>query len=138
MADIKPGQVWADNDERSMGRTLRVEAVEGGKAVCVILTNSNPTQAELDRGERRTQDTRGRKTRISLARFKPTNTGYRLIRDQQYGIRWGADNDVVFAYGSRALAEAALGEDGRSVGILVVHEYEPGTPNATEWREVEG
>ena len=55
---------------------------------------------------------------------------------QQYGIRWGADNDVVFAYGSRPLAEAALGEDGRSIGILVVHEYEPGTPNSTEWREV--
>ena len=64
---------------------------------------------------------------------KPKN-----LSAQQYGIRWGADSDVVFAYGSRALAEAALGEDGRSVGILVVHEYEPGTPNATEWREVEG
>src|ERR1017187_9163461 len=48
---------------------------------------------------------------------------------QQYGIRWGADNDVVFAYGSRPLAEAALGEEGRSIGILVVHEYEA----ASDW-----
>lgn len=54
---------------------------------------------------------------------------------EQYGIRWPSGS--VFSYGSRELAEAALGDDPRRVGVLVVHEYEPGTANATEWREVE-
>jgi|HubBroStandDraft_6_1064221.scaffolds.fasta_scaffold00062_13 hypothetical protein len=53
----------------------------------------------------------------------------------QYGIRWPTGS--VFCFGSRELAEAALGEDPRRAGVLVVHEIEPGTPNATEWREVE-
>lgn len=55
---------------------------------------------------------------------------------QQYGIRW--PTGVVFPFISREAAEASLVEDGRGVGVLVVHEYEPGTPNATEWREVQG
>jgi hypothetical protein len=143
--EVKPGQIWADNDSRSAGRTLRIDRIVDSKAVCTILANADDLQRALDacmpgepaRVGEYPDDRRGKTTRISLARFRPTNTGYRLVRDQQYGIRWGADNDVVFAYGSRPLAEAALGEDGRSIGILVVHEYEPGTPNCTEWREVE-
>lgn len=81
MITVKPGQIWADNDERCMGRTLRVDRIEDGKAVCTVLTNSNPVQAELDRGERRTQDTRGRVTRISVTRFRPVSTGYRLVEE---------------------------------------------------------
>ena len=53
---------------------------------------------------------------------------------QQYGVRWPTGS--VFAYASREAAETALAEDGRGIGVLVVHEYEPGTPNSTEWREV--
>jgi hypothetical protein len=56
---------------------------------------------------------------------------------QQFGVRWGTDNDVVFAYPSREDAWTAIREDSRGIGILVVHEYEPGTPNSTEWRAVE-
>jgi hypothetical protein len=48
----------------------------------------------------------------------------------QFGIRWPAGS--VFAHPSRESAEAALKADGRGIGVLVVHEYEPGTPNATE------
>ncbi|MEO3869370.1 hypothetical protein ABGB18_11110 [Nonomuraea sp. B12E4] len=80
--DVRAGQVWADNDERVAGRTLRVEAIDGDKAVCTVLTNSTDTQERIDRGERSNlQDTRGRTTRISLARFRPTKTGYRLVQD---------------------------------------------------------
>ena len=61
---------------------------------------------------------------------KPQNPNTR-----QYGIRWPTGS--VFAFSSQEAAEAALREDGRGVGVLVVHDIEPGTPNATEWREVE-
>lgn len=129
MTEVKPGQVWADNDTRSEGRTLRVDAIEDSKAVCTILTNSS-LESSWPR-----QDTRGRVTRISLTRFRPTATGYRLIWDYQYGIRWPTDS--VFAFSSRGEAEQALVDDGRGIGVLVVHGYEPHTSNATEWQEVE-
>ncbi|MFF4197903.1 hypothetical protein [Nonomuraea sp. NPDC001831] len=45
-----------------------------------VLTNPTDTQKRIDRGERsNAQDTRGRQTRISVARFRPTSTGYRLL-----------------------------------------------------------
>jgi hypothetical protein len=138
--EVKPGQIWADNDPRSAGRTLRVGYIEdSGKVVCTVLTNSADAQTAIDGGPNilgyAPKDARGKRTRIGIARFKPTSTGYRLVQDQQYGIRWSADS--VFAFNSREDAEAALREDGRGVGVLVVHEIEPGTPNSTEWREVE-
>ena len=40
---VKPGQVWADNDKRAAGRTVRVERIEDGSAVCTILTNRDAT-----------------------------------------------------------------------------------------------
>jgi len=128
--DVRPGQVWADNDLRAVGRTLRVERVEDGKAICVILTNRDATDPDSPWQ----QDARGRTTRISLSRFRPTSTGYRLVRDSQYGIRWPTGS--VFAFPSRKATEDALCEDGRGIGVLVVYEYEPGTDRSTEWKEV--
>ncbi len=55
--------------------------------------------------------------------------------NQQYGIRWPTGS--VFSFASREAAEVSLREDVRGAGVLVVHEIEPGTPNCTEWREVE-
>ena len=55
-------------------------------------------------------------------------------RGTQYGIRWPTGS--VFAFPSREAAEAYLAANARLLGVLVVHEYEPGTPDATEWREV--
>jgi hypothetical protein len=140
--EVKPGQIWADNDSRSVGRTLRSDRIVDSKAVCTILANADDLQRALDacmpgepaRVGEYPDDRRGKTTRISLARFRPTNTGYRLLRDQQYGIRWSTGS--VFAFNSREDAEAALRKDGRGVGVLVVHDIEPGTPNSTEWREV--
>lgn len=80
---VEPGQVWADNDKRSEGRTVRVERIENGKAVCTILTNRAAAQRDLDRGSVWVNDMRGRTTRISLSRFKPTNTGYRLVQEEE-------------------------------------------------------
>lgn len=66
---VQVGQVWADNDPRSRGRTLKVVAIVGEHATCVIVTND--VRAHRDR--------RGKHTRVALRRFKPTQTGYRLI-----------------------------------------------------------
>lgn len=58
---VRPGQVWADNDSRSRGRTVRVVSVDDdGKA---------------------TVRSGGKLTRIRLDRFRPTSTGYRLVED---------------------------------------------------------
>jgi hypothetical protein len=79
---VRPGQVWADNDKRAAGRTLRVDRIENGKAVCTVLTNSDYYQREVEAGRSAwVVDKVGKTTRISLQRFKPTNTGYRLVED---------------------------------------------------------
>lgn len=69
--NIAPGQVWADNDARSRGRTGLVNTIDGDKAVCTVLA---PT---YDNPEGRS----GHTVRILLRRFKPTSTGFRLIRE---------------------------------------------------------
>lgn len=68
--EVRPGQVWADNDPRSAGRTLQVVAVGKNSARCVVLTpvTGGATGA-------------GRTTMIALDRFRPVSNGYRLIRD---------------------------------------------------------
>ena len=68
---VEVGQVWADNDSRVYGRTVKVEAIDGDKAVCRVLARP------VDYPQGRT----GHTTKISIGRFKPTSTGYRLIRD---------------------------------------------------------
>ena len=127
--DVRPGQVWADNDPRSAGRTLRVDAIDGDKAVCTILTNTDSANIRWQQ-----RDMCGKQTRISLSRFKPTRTGYRLARDSQYGVRWPTGS--VFAFPSREAAEDALREDGRGIGVLVACEYEPGASRSTDWEAV--
>jgi hypothetical protein len=86
--DVRVGQIYADNDPRSEGRTLRVDDVRPGTdgrpvAVCTILTNSAEVQAALDdpTSGYRGQDPRGRQTRIAVRRMAPTSTGYRLVQD---------------------------------------------------------
>lgn len=69
--DVQVGQVWADNDPRVAGRTIKVEAIDGNKAVCRVLATP------FDYPQGRT----GHTTKIALRRFKPTTTGYRLIRE---------------------------------------------------------
>jgi hypothetical protein len=76
MPDVRPDQVWADNDPRSVGRTLRVDQIEDGKATCTVLTNRDAADLN-DWGT----DMRGRTVSIKVSRFKPTSTGYRLIKD---------------------------------------------------------
>lgn len=91
--DVRPGQVWADNDPRSVGRTLRVDRLlndaKGEYAVCTVLTNTKfvtnrlaQVAAAPDRWAP-VQDRRGRQTSVRLTRFRPISTGYRLVTDVQ-------------------------------------------------------
>lgn len=75
---VKPGQVWADNDPRSEGRTLRVDEIDGEFAVCTILTDANPELRWAG-----AKSTVGRATRIRLRRFRLVSTGYRYLRDAE-------------------------------------------------------
>lgn len=67
---VHPGQTWADNDPRSEGRTLRVDAVDDGRAVCTVLTDVGGTPAPPRKP-----------SLIRLGRFRATSTGYRLVQD---------------------------------------------------------
>lgn len=58
---VRPGQVWADLDKRSPGRTVRVDRVDGEYA---YVTDSN-----------------GRRTRIRISRMRPASNGYKLINE---------------------------------------------------------
>lgn len=92
MTTVRPGQMWADNDPRAAGRTLRVDSIDGDKAVCTVLTNTDETQAYIDAPASKPtymqsaySDRRGKQTRVSMCRFKPTSTGYRLVQDVEEG-----------------------------------------------------
>lgn len=66
---VRVGQVWADNDKRAEGRTVRVDEVDARYAYCTVLMAATP-------GGRT-----GQRTRIALERMRPTSTGYRLLAD---------------------------------------------------------
>lgn len=70
--DVRIGQIWADNDKRSEGRHLLVvgQTLKGTRfyAIC---------QTCLADGQVISQ----RVTSIKMNRFKPTSTGYRLVKD---------------------------------------------------------
>jgi hypothetical protein len=63
--EVKPGQIWEDNDPRSSGRRIRVIHVSDTHATV------GPAHPKA----------RGRATRIRLDRFRPTSTGYRFVAD---------------------------------------------------------
>lgn len=77
---IRPGQVWADNDRRCEGRTVRVDVVDGTYAYCTVLTNIAWVQQRIEAGKEQS-DQRGTKTRLMLRRMRPTSTGWRLAQD---------------------------------------------------------
>ncbi|GAA3722194.1 hypothetical protein GCM10022224_104170 [Nonomuraea antimicrobica] len=68
-ATVHPFQVWADNDKRCSGRTVRVDEVDDRFAYCTVLT---PREGSIRTGHR---------VRIAINRMRPTATGYRLIEE---------------------------------------------------------
>lgn len=96
LPDVRPGQIWADNDPRQAGRTLRVVEITESRgprgryrrepagepiAIVEVATNSDHAQQMIDAGNPQWNDTRGKRGRIAVRRFKPTSTGYRLLSD---------------------------------------------------------
>jgi hypothetical protein len=77
---VRPGQVWADNDKRSTGRHVRVVEVDRTHATVELVSQRGRPWSGLRPGEPARAEP-GRRTRIRLDRFKPTTTGYRLVRD---------------------------------------------------------
>lgn len=80
MTTPKVGQVWADNDKRSTGRTVRIVAV-GRTHATVELVGQRGRPARGHEAKQKAEP--GRRTRIRLDRFEPTSTGYRLIETEQ-------------------------------------------------------
>lgn len=76
LPDVRPGQVWADNDKRSVGRKVKVLEVEdrGGGPYAVVEVIS-PARGSL------VLDPKPRVTRIAVRRFVPNSTGYRLLEE---------------------------------------------------------
>lgn len=77
--DVHPGQTWADNDPRNAGRTLLVERIEDGRAVCTVLTDSDAQRKLIAQWGGRSMV--GKTRLIRLDRMRPTSTGYRLVED---------------------------------------------------------
>jgi hypothetical protein len=68
---VRVGQVWADNDWRSAGRTVMVIAITDGKAICAVAWPGHKTR---------------NRTQIKLRRFRENSTGYRLIADVPFAV----------------------------------------------------
>jgi hypothetical protein len=93
--EVTPGQVWADNDPRCAGRTVRVVELDvnaRGQQVARVmtLTNTDSDQALIDRHGLAAagsqvgrdwvpNDRRGKVSVIRVDRMRPTSTGYRLM-----------------------------------------------------------
>lgn len=75
---VRVGQVWADNDWRCAGRHVRVVEIDATHAT-VELCDQRGRPASGHEAQQKAQP--GRRTRIRLDRFRPTSTGYRLVRD---------------------------------------------------------
>lgn len=65
------GQIWADNDPRSEGRTLLIEWTDGTHATVRPVALTAEGQPVPLPGTRQ--------SRIRLNRFRPTSTGYRYL-----------------------------------------------------------
>lgn len=75
LPEVKPGQVWADNDPRSQPRKIQVLRVEGRFAYVRTHTFSAHAAAYPGAGRK--------ETRIQLVRFNPNRmTGYTLIGEE--------------------------------------------------------
>lgn len=73
---VAAGQVWADNDKRGAGRTLRVERVEGMYAYCEVLTIAGGIPAKPPFPGAKT-----RLSRIMIQRMVPNSSGYYLLHE---------------------------------------------------------
>jgi len=88
--EVRPGQIWADNDPRAAGRTVEIvktgltkERHTGRAGWLVDRREDQPAVLVRTLTPARNVGTAviGRETLVLLSRFRPTRTGYRLVRD---------------------------------------------------------
>ncbi len=78
LPDVRPGQVWADNDPRAKGRLIRIQSVHAADDahpedyVRVTVERVGRNVAKKEDGEQRT---------IKRRRFRGTLNGYVLVED---------------------------------------------------------
>jgi hypothetical protein len=79
--EVKVGQIWKDNDRRvkqesGYDRFLRIDRVNGDRAECSHVTTApdGSWHAWYRRGRRSFVE-------VKLSRFRPTSSGYLLVRD---------------------------------------------------------
>ncbi len=96
---VRVGQVWADNDPRIKGRTVRITDIDDTHAVVEVLTNASKVEEQLarPRSSWRPRDMRGTSTRIRLDRFVPRSTGYRLLQEASETVTDAAPATVAAA-----------------------------------------
>ena len=73
MTQVQKGQIWKDCDKRMGDRYLRVERVDRKYGYCV--------QCQKNGQRLNLMFKTPRETRIMLKRFRPTSTGFELIRE---------------------------------------------------------
>lgn len=84
---VRPGQVWADNDKRGEGRFVKVVAIEPAQPGDPH-TRPVPARALVVQTDRFGRVVgKEKRTRIRLDRFRPTAAGYRLVLDVEDGTR---------------------------------------------------
>lgn len=67
-SEIKPGQIWADDDPRNQGRLLEVVSI-------------GETHVQLRETVDRVGNPSDRLSKVQIRRMKPGSTGYRLVQD---------------------------------------------------------
>ena len=77
LPDVRPGQIWADDDYRMRGRKVKVLEMTtvGGEPAARVQVIANAKGAVLP------VDGKPRITTIRVRRFRPGSTGYRLEQD---------------------------------------------------------
>ena len=69
---VKINQIWKDNDKRVSDRYLKVFKIEDSKAHCYVSNSEDFQETETPKT-----------TKVSIKRFKPNSTGYKLIHDAE-------------------------------------------------------
>lgn len=81
---VKVGQVWADNDKRSAGRHVKVVELLPPTLGAPHI-QPKPARARVAlctaSGEVIRVNGKATHTTIRVSRFRPTSTGYRLVKD---------------------------------------------------------
>lgn len=67
---VAVGQIWADNDRRSKGRTVRVVGIEANRVSVETVTGVGGKPAP-----------KRKPASILLNRFRPNSTGYSFVSD---------------------------------------------------------